>query len=148
MPSTIGVIMVHIRCEPEAVFATLRRLGDYSAWLPGSRTYDGTRDISDDPLVLGSTYRDRTPLGSMYGRVTELDANRRISFLQATGNDWLSIAITYDLTADGGATSVTRTGVITTRGPLALIHPIVVRSTFAENRRTLDALRAHLERAD
>ena len=91
-------------------------------------------------------YVDRTPIGRMRGRVLELATDRRVVFHQATERGDLAVTIVYELEPTAGGTRVVRTGEISTRGPLALVHPVVVWSTRAENRRTMAALRDSLER--
>jgi hypothetical protein len=108
-------------------------------------TYAGTVEVSDDPVRVGSTYVDRTPIGRLRGKVLELDVDRRIVFRQATARGDLDVRITYELEPVAAGTRLVRTGEITTRGWLAIIHPVVVWMTRAENRRTMKSLKASLE---
>jgi uncharacterized protein YndB with AHSA1/START domain len=145
MGETTIRLAVDIARPPEAVFAALTHLGSMGDRLGRSTSYAGTVDVSDDPVRAGSTYTDRTPLGRLRGEVRELEPDRRVVFRQATAGGGLTVLISYDLRPTAAGTRLTRTGRITTRGALGLLHPIVVRATVAENRRTMARLRASLE---
>ena len=145
MPTTTSRLELAIGRPPTVVFDALTRLGLLQARIESSSTYRGTVEVSDDPVRAGSTYVDRTPIGRLRGEVLELEADRRVVFRQATARGDLDVRITYDLEPTSGGTRLVRTGEITTRGLLALVHPIVVWRTRVENRRTMDRLKASLE---
>ena len=146
MPTSTSTMAVEIGRPPADVLAALTHLGSLPGRIRSSRTYRGTVEVSHEPVVAGSTYVDRTPIGRMRGRVLELETDRRVVFHQATERGDLAVTIVYELEATAGGTRVVRTGEISTRGPLALVHPVVVWATRAENRRTMAALRDSLER--
>ena len=145
MPTTTSTIDLEIARAPGEVFAALTHLGTLPEQIGASATYRGTVAVSDDPVRTGSTYVDRTPIGRLLGEVVELEADRRIVFHQATPDGRLSIRITYQLEPRPAGTRVLRIGEITTHGWLAVVHPVVVRSTRGENRRTMASLKASLE---
>jgi uncharacterized protein YndB with AHSA1/START domain len=145
MPTTTSTIDLVIARPPSAVFEALTHLGSFRQQVGPSMTYRGTIDVSDDPVCIGSTYTDRTPIGRLRGEVTELEADERVVFRQATADARLGIRITYQLQPMAPGTRLVRTGEITTRGWLAAVHPIVVRSTVRENRRTMASLKSSLE---
>lgn len=147
MPTSASTTDVEIARPPTAVFEALTRLGALRGRIGTSGTYAGTVDVSDDPIQVGSTYVDRTPLGRLRGEVLELEADRRVVFRQATAPRDLDVRITYVLEPTPNGTRLVRTGQITTRRWLAIVHPVVIWTTRAENRRTLEALRASLEAA-
>ena len=147
MPTTTSTIDLEIASAPAAVFDALTRLGGLRAPIGSSGTYAGTVDVSDDPVHAGSTYADRTPIGRLRGEVLELDADRRVVFRQATTSGDLDVRITYELERAPNGTRLVRTGEITTRRRLAIVHPIVVWMTRSENRRTMERLRASLQAA-
>ena len=136
MPTSTVTLDVDIARPPSAVFDALTRLGRLRGRIESSSTYRGTVDVSDDPVRVGSTYVDRTPIGRLQGEVLALEENSRVVFRQATARGDLDVRITYDLEPMPTGTRLVRTGEITTRGWLALVHPIVVWTTSAENRRT------------
>ena len=146
MPTSTATLDLEIGRPPAAVFDALTRLAALRGRIGTSGTYAGTVDVSDDPVRTGSTYVDRTPIGRLRGEVLELEADRRVVFRQATARGNLDVRITYDLEPSPTGTRLVRTGEITTRRWLAVVHPVVVWTTRAENRRTMKALRASLER--
>ena len=147
MPTSTSTIDLEIARPPAAVFDALTELGALRGRIGTSGTYGGTVDVSDDPVRRGSTYVDRTPIGRLRGEVLELEADRRIVFRQATGGGEFDVRITYELEPARSGTRLVRTGEITTRRWLAIVYPIVVWTTRAENRRTMDRLKASLERS-
>ena len=145
MSTTISTIDLAIKRSPAVVYEALTSLGQLRVRLDTSSTYRGTVEVSDDPVRVGSTYVDRTPLGELHGEVLELEPDRRVVFRQATARRDLDIRITYALEPVAGGTRLVRTGVITTRGWLGAVHPLVVWATRAENRRTMAAIKTSLE---
>lgn len=145
MPTTTSTLVLVIDRPPDAVYEALTSLGRLKGLIETSGTYRGTVDISDDPIRVGSTYVDRTPLGRLHGTVLELEPGRRVVFRQATASGDLDIQITYALEPATTGTRLVRTGEITTRRWLGAVHPVVVWATRAENRRTMEALKASLE---
>ena len=145
MPTSTSTLELGIARPPAAVFDALTRLGALRGRIGTSGTYAGTVEVSDDPVRQGSTYVDRTPIGRLRGEVVELESDRRIVFRQVTERGDLDVRITYTLERVPSGTRLVRTGEITTRRWLALVHPIVAWTTRAENRRTLESLRASLE---
>ena len=145
MPTTTSRLDLAIGRPPAVVFDALTRLGQLGGRIESSSTYRGTVDVSDDPVRVGSTYVDRTPIGRLRGEVLALEEGRRVVFRQATARGDLDVGITYDLEPTPDGTRLVRTGEITTRRWLALVHPVVVWTTRAENRRTMDRLKASLE---
>ena len=145
MPITTSRLDLAIGRPPAVVFDALTRLGQLRGRIESSSTYRGTVDVSDDPVRVGSTYVDRTPIGRLRGEVLALEEGRRVVFRQATARGDLDVRIAYDLEPTPDGTRLVRTGEITTRRWLALVHPVVVWTTRAENRRTMDRLKASLE---
>jgi len=145
MPTSTSTLDLEIARPPRAVFDALTRLGALRGRIGTSGTYAGTIDVSDDPVRVGSTYVDRTPIGRLRGEVLELEADRHVVFRQATARRDLDVRITYDLEPAPNGTRLVRTGEITTRRWLAIVHPIVVWTTRAENRRTMESLKTSLE---
>jgi uncharacterized protein YndB with AHSA1/START domain len=147
MPTSTVTLDNDIARPPAVVYDALTRLGQLQGHIESSSTYRGTVDVSDDPVRVGSTYVDRTPIGRLRGEVLALEEERRVAFRQATARGDLDVKITYDLAPTPTGTRLVRTGEITTRRWLALVHPIVVWSTRTENRRTMDRLKDSLEAA-
>ncbi|HJP70192.1 MAG TPA: SRPBCC family protein [Candidatus Limnocylindria bacterium] len=145
MPTTTLTTDLEIARPPAEVFAALTHLGVLGGQIGSSTTYRGTVEVSDDPVRAGSTYVDRTPIGRLRGEVVELEPDRRIVFRQGTEDGRFDVRITYELEPSAAGTRLVRSGEIATRGWLAVVHPIVVWSTGAENRRTMASLKSSLE---
>lgn len=145
MPTSTATLDLEIARPPSAVFDALTRLGTLRGRIGTSGTYAGTVDVTDDPVRVGSTYVDRTPIGRLRGEVLELESGRRVVFRQALPSGALDVRIRYELERMPAGTHLVRTGEITTRRWLALVHPLVVWTTRAENRRTMAALKSSLE---
>jgi uncharacterized protein YndB with AHSA1/START domain len=144
---TVSRLSVEIAAPPEAVFAALTDLPGYAGWLDQSRVYRSTVEVSDVPVRQGSTYRDHISGDVMHGEVLSCEPPALLLFRQRSGKGGLDITIRYELMPTGTGTRLDRTGIIRTRGRYRLAHPVVVAVTKRENRRTLAALKAHLERS-
>lgn len=79
-----------------------------------------TIEVSDDPVRVGTTYVDRTPIGRARGQVLELVPHRRVVFRQALPNGALEVRITYELLPSANGTRLARVGQITNGRWLAL----------------------------
>ncbi|KPI40470.1 uncharacterized protein AB675_7813 [Cyphellophora attinorum] len=72
-----------IAADPDAVFALIIDLPGYNDWLPTSSAYKGTTEVTDTPIVVGTKYIERSPSGTRYGEVCELDhVQRHVAFKQ------------------------------------------------------------------
>ncbi|WP_348789203.1 SRPBCC family protein [Leifsonia sp. NPDC080035] len=137
---------IDIQAPAARVYAALRALDAYPAWLRHSAVYRGTRAPAGPPAA-GVAYVDSTTVGRMRGELLEDVPGRSLRFHQAKPSGTLDALIRYDLaaTADGGGTRVTRVGDLTTRGMLRAAQPVLVRMAAAESRRTMTALKRHVE---
>lgn len=147
MPASTTTIDLDIARPPSVVYDALTHLGRLRGRIGTSTTYRGTHDVSHEPVQVGSTYEDQTPIGRFRGEVLVLEPAHLAVFRQATPRDDIAVRITYQLEATATGTHLRRTGVITTRGRFALVHPIVVFATKRENGRTMNELKASLESA-
>ena len=138
---------VEIARPVEQVFALITDLANYSHWLPPSGLYATTTDVSDTPIKLGTTYEDRSHQATLHGIITEYDPPHAVSFHQEMqlriGS--LIVDIAYRLDEDGAGTRVHRTTIPRLSGVVALFGPMVRRSIYAENRRTLAKMKQFLE---
>ncbi len=137
-----------IHAAPEAVFGLIADLANYRRWLPPSKTYAETVDISDTPVRAGATYRDRNTSNTMLGEVRGYQPYSLIEFHQHTVRPGLDITVRYQLSPLAGGTHLERTTSIHTAGLLRLLQPIVVSRTRQENARTLNAMKAYLEKQE
>ncbi len=134
-----------VRDTPERVFARLADLRAYGDWLPGSANYRGTHEISPGPVAVGTTYVEPDPFGTREGEVTELDAPRRLAFVQTmlmrpAFLGWIGIELAYELTPHADHVHVRRTVVFTPRGSTKFAWPVIRRLFRRENARIMRAL--------
>ncbi len=127
------------------VFALLADLAGFPGWLDPSSTYRATVQVSDNPVVKGTTYTDEIQGMHLQGTVLECEPDHLLVFHQARSDGHLAITIRYELVPIAGGTRVVRTGEIVTGGLLAVLHPVVVSTTVKENLRMMSRLKEHLE---
>ncbi|MBI1258272.1 MAG: hypothetical protein GC204_12435 [Chloroflexi bacterium] len=138
-------VSVDIQRPPEAVFNLLADIAHYRDWLPPSKTYVETTDISDTPLREGTTYVDKNTNGTMIGEVREYQPYSRIVFYQIGRNPHVEVTTRYQLTPTPQGTHLERTSTVVLSGIYRLLQPLGVRQVRAENGRTLATLKAYLE---
>jgi uncharacterized protein YndB with AHSA1/START domain len=138
-------ITTDVARPPSEVFALLADLAGFPRWLDPSGTYRATVQVSDDPIVKGTTYTDEIQGMRLEGRVLEYEPDHLLVFHQARPDGNLAITIRYELAPAAAGTRVVRTGEIVTGGLLAALHPIVVRTTVKENLRMMQRLKEYLE---
>jgi uncharacterized protein YndB with AHSA1/START domain len=141
-------LSLDIERPPKAVFELLADIAHYRRWLPPSKTYSETVDISDSSVKQGTTYLDRNSTNVLHGEVTAYQPHSQITFHQATPKPGLDVTVRYELSPTAEGTHLERTTSVRTGGILRLLQPIVVRRTRQENQRTLAALKAYLETQD
>jgi hypothetical protein len=138
-----------IQRNRESIYALLIDLHGYPSWLSSSSLYRTPLETSDNPIQVGTTYRDN----GLHGRVTELVPGSRITFMQTTGSTilglpgGLDIQIHYALEpSDNLSTQVIRDVTIKTHGVvLLLVQPVLLRAIRKENERILQRLKWYLE---
>jgi uncharacterized protein YndB with AHSA1/START domain len=138
-------LSVDIQRPPEDVFNLLADIAHYQRWLPPSKTYIETTDISDMPIKQGTTYVDKNTNGVMMGTVQEYQPNSLIVFHQVGKNPNVDITARYELSPKGQGTHLERTTMMSMSGLWRLLQPIAARQVQAENERTLNTLKAYLE---
>ena len=134
-----------IHRPPEVVFEALADITHYSRWLPPSKTYIGTVDISELPIKQGTTYVDKNTTGDMRGDVREYQPYTGIAFHQVGKRPDIEITVRYRLTPIAQGTRLERTTSIAFSGVYRLLQPIAVPRIRQENARTLALLKAYLE---
>src|SRR5688572_30941906 len=97
MPTSTATTDLENARPPSAVFDALTRLNTLRGRIGTSGTYAGTDDVTDDPVRVGSTYVDRTPIGRLRGEVLELESDRHVVFRQALPSGALDVRIRYEL---------------------------------------------------
>ena len=130
---------IEIEAPPHDVYLALRTLDAYPGWLRHSIVYRGTR-------VGGpGGYVDTTTVGRMSGRLLEDEPDRMLHFHQAVRSGGVDADIRYAVDGTAASTRVTRVGELTTHGVFRAMQPVLVRMAAAESRRTMRALKAHVE---
>jgi uncharacterized protein YndB with AHSA1/START domain len=138
-----------IRCAADTIFDLIIDLRGQDRWLGRSSAFRGTRDISSDPVALGTTYREPGPFGVRNGTVTEFERPTRVAFHQPmtmrlhTGT--VDILMRYTLTPSDRSTHVRRVVTIDIPRQLKPLQPLLVHAFRTESRRTLLALKAHAD---
>lgn len=137
---------IETSADTAEAYAVVADLAGYGSWLRRSSSYLGTEvQSTTGASLVGTRYADRTALGLVKGAVTDAEAGRRIRFLQSLEDQALQIDITYEFEEIPTGTRISRTGVIQTSGRLRPLAWVLVPLIRAENRRTLRALRRHLD---
>lgn len=137
-----------IAAPAEQIFDVIIDVRGQDRWLGRSVTFRGTVDVSDNPVKLGSTYREPSVQGVRHGRVTEFDRPGAITFdhpmsLRPFGR--LEVTQRYTLEPLGDATLVRR---VSTLGIPAYLRPVtrvIVAMTVRESGRTLTALKTYCD---
>lgn len=139
-----------IRATPEAVFDAVVDLRGYGRWLPNSKAYPGTTEVSDGPVGLGTSYTESAASGVRHGEITVFERPTRVTFRQPMtmkpallGVIDIEVAYSFVPTPDG--THVERMVTMKLPAALVLARPIVVGQFRAEIERTMAALKTHLE---
>ncbi|MGO4535221.1 SRPBCC family protein [Leifsonia sp. 2MCAF36] len=133
---------IDIEAPVHEVYLALRTLDAYPAWLGRSVVYRGTRvprPTSSD------VYEDTTTIGRMRGQLVDERPDRELHFHQAVRSGRVDADIRYAVDPAGPVTRVTRVGEVTTHGAFRAMQPVLVRMAAAESRRTMRALKAHVE---
>ena len=134
----------------ERIFDLITDFDSYSQWLTRSSAYHGTREISSNPVRLGTTYREPGPAGVRHGEVTEFERPTRVAFHQPMamkfGLGVIDVSVRYTLTPIGGMTHVSRVCSITVPWQLKLFQSVVVEQFRNESARTLAALKAYADK--
>jgi uncharacterized protein YndB with AHSA1/START domain len=137
-----------IACPPDRVFAVLADFDGQERWLARSAAWKGTVEVSENPVRLGTTYREPTPQGDRIGRVTEFEPPRLLGFeqpmsLKPAGTIEIKMRITLEATA--GGTRLRRAGMLGIPWFLSPLKPKIVGMTKAELVRTCSALKKYCE---
>ncbi len=139
-----------IAAAPDDVFATIADLRAYDRWLPRLGDYQGTIDISEGDVGLGTTYVEHSPTGTRHGEITEFERPTRITFhqpmtLKPRVAGVIDITLVYTLTPRGDGTHVDRDLTLTFPVSMKLVQPLVLPRFRKENERTLAALKDFCE---
>ncbi|QNE36001.1 SRPBCC family protein [Leifsonia shinshuensis] len=139
---------IEIDAPAHDVYATLRAVDAYPAWLGHSMVYRGTRVPTAATTATArdaDTYVDSTMVGRMRGELIDDIPDHELRFHQAKPSGRIDALIVYGVEDSGGRTRVTRIGQLTTHGMYRAVEPMFVMMAARESRRTMKALKAHVE---
>jgi hypothetical protein len=71
-----------IQCSAEKIFDVIIDFRGQDRWLTESSAFHGTSEISSNPVIIGTTYREPGPLGVRNGTVTEFERPTKLTFHQ------------------------------------------------------------------
>jgi uncharacterized protein YndB with AHSA1/START domain len=133
---------IDIEAPAHDVYVALRAVDAYPGWLRHSIVYRGTSVRRPGASAL---YEDSTRVGRMRGELLEDVPDSALHFHQAVRSGGLDADIRYSVATAGPVTRVTRVGELTTHGVFRAMQPVLVRMAAAESRRTMLALKEHVE---
>ena len=134
----------------EKIFDLIIDLRAQDRWLTKSSAFKGTSEISENPCVLGTTYREPGPFGVRNGTVTELERPTKITFHQPMTMKLhagiLDVVMRYTLTPQGETTRVRRGVTLGFPWTLRPFRPVLATAFRVESARTLVALKAYCDK--
>ena len=141
-------LQAEVKCAAERIFEVIADLNGQDRWLERSTVFRGTVDVSENPVQLGSTYREPSPQGVRHGEVTEFEPPVRITFhhplsLRPFGH--IDFVQRYTLEPLGETTLVRRVAVVCIPAYLRPVARIILSTTTRESGRTLTALKVYCE---
>jgi len=141
-----------IDCPADAIFDLITDLRGQDRWLTTSSPYRGTIDISQNPAVLGTTYREPGPLGVRHGTVIEYERPTKITFHQPMTMRFHSgvvdVILRYTLVPRGDVTHVERRVALGIPWQVIPIRSTIERAFSTESARTLLALKAYADKLE
>ena len=151
MPVATLMLAIDVQAPAEKVFEAIVDLRGYGRWLDSSADYGGTIDVSDDPVTEGTTYAEPSRLGVRRGTVTEFRAPELVTFdqpmtLRPRLFGEIDIRVSYTLTSVAGGVRVERAVMVTLPWVLRPVGPVVLARFRRESGRTMQALKAFVER--
>jgi uncharacterized protein YndB with AHSA1/START domain len=132
----------------EDVFAQLTDLAGYTRWMPRRDLFIRCDLTSDGPLGVGTTYYDKTWMGTFHGEVAAFRAPTTVTFRETLR--WMGMRVmearpAYQLVATDAGTEVHHVGEGTYYGIFRLMGPMGAWMARGERTRTLRALKQSLE---
>lgn len=139
-----------VQRSAETIFDVIIDFRGQDRWLTKSAVFRGTREISSNPVTLGTTYREPGPAGVRNGTVTELERPTKLTCHQPLTMrlhaGTVDATVRYTLTPTGPeSTHVERVVTLAIPWSLKLLQPLLVRAFRRESERTLLALKAYAE---
>ena len=130
------------------VFGRLTNLSDYSRWMPRLGVFIRSKQTSQGPVGVGTTYYDKGWMGTFVGEVVEFQAPTRVAFNEKLR--WLGVTVmeakpAYELISTQTGTRVHHRAEGRLFGIFNVMQPVVAWMARGERRRTVHALKDSLE---
>jgi uncharacterized protein YndB with AHSA1/START domain len=132
----------------EDVFAQLVDLRSYREWMPRLDLFIRSDVMSKGPMVVGTTYYDKTWMGTYRGEVVQLQAPTTVAFRETLRWGGMRVAEArpvYQLLSKDAGTEVHHVGEGEFFGIFRLMGPVGAWIARGERKRTVRALRQALE---
>ena len=145
----LRIELVTVIARPiDDVFSRLTELSEYSRWMPKLGVFINTRQTSEGPVALGTTYDDKGWMGTFVGEVVEFHAPTRVAFKETL--KWLGVTVMearpeYELVSTPTGTEVHHTADGRLFGIFNVMEPAVAWMARGERGRTVHALKDSLE---
>ena len=140
-----------VNAPAQKVFDAVTDLQSYSKWLPDSGTFNGTTEISESPVKLGTTYVESSPGGVRSGKVIEFERPSKVVFHQpmklnpASGGHVIDIKVEVTLKENRGVTTVERDVYLGFPEPLQPLKEAWDKGGSEESVRVLNLLKKYVE---
>lgn len=133
----------------EEVFEQVADIPRYPEWMPDSGLFITCTKDSDGPAGVGTTYTDKTRVGTVKGEISDFERPKKVVFhytARLFGRTVMDGWPGYTLERDGeDATRVHHTAEGRLYGPFKLMQPLIQSMAQKERQRTVDALKQSLE---
>jgi uncharacterized protein YndB with AHSA1/START domain len=131
------------------VFDRLTDISAYSQWMPKLGVFIRSRQTSEGPVGLGTSYYDKGWMGTFVGEVSEFHAPTAVAFRETLR--WLGVTVmearaSYELVSTRTGTEVHHTAEGRLFGIFNIMQPVLARVARGERERTVHALKDSLER--
>ena len=146
-------VTIDISAPAQKIFDAVTDLHSYSKWLPDSGPFQGTIEISDNPIKLGTTFVEPSPAGTKIGKVIEFEPPSKVVFVQpmhttdpALGGHMIDIRVDVTLKEKGdGVTSVQRDVLLGFPEPLKELKEPWDKGATGESERVMNLLKNYVE---
>jgi uncharacterized protein YndB with AHSA1/START domain len=132
----------------EEVFEYLIDISAYSKWLLKKGTFVRSWQTSEGPAGLGTTFLDKSKMGTSPGEITEFQRPTNVAFherLYKLGKLVMEAQFGYVLESTGSGTKVHVESEVELYGMFKLMQPMVAIMGRWERNRVINALKKYLE---
>jgi uncharacterized protein YndB with AHSA1/START domain len=131
------------------VFGRLTDISGYTRWMPKLGVFIRSRQTSEGPVGLGTSYYDKGWMGTFVGEIEEFHAPTTVAFKEKLR--WLGVTVMeararYELVSTRTGTEVHHVADGQLFGIFNIMQPVVAWMARGERGRTVHALKDSLER--